>query len=110
VSPVYLRPDVWSVARDIYHRRTFGELSCLADALIDSGMDPSDHPPLFAHLRAEGLGHYHGCWALERVCGRLAFQMYANRARKVVEAPEQPASESEPRAARPAVPAAPCAS
>jgi hypothetical protein len=54
------------IAREIYDRRRYEELTILADALEDAGCE---EPALLDHCRGHGP-HVRGCWALDLVLGK----------------------------------------
>jgi hypothetical protein len=65
LDQAWLTPDVVSLARTIYHERTFDRMPEVADALARSGCTDAD---ILAHCRRP-VRHVRGCWVVDLLLG-----------------------------------------
>ncbi len=66
LDPIWLTPQVLTLAQEIYDHRTFEQLLELADALEEAGCDQE---VILSHCREPGP-HVRGCWVLDAVLGK----------------------------------------
>jgi hypothetical protein len=66
-DPAWRTSTAAAIAEGMWDAGEFSAAPILADALQDAGCDNDD---LLAHLRAEGVPHLRGCWAIDLVLQR----------------------------------------
>jgi hypothetical protein len=66
LDPSWLTPTVKQIAAAVYEKRTFEQLSDLADTLEDAGCCDAD---VLNHCRQPGV-HARGCWPVDVILGK----------------------------------------
>jgi hypothetical protein len=66
LDPVWLTPEVTSLAQTIYDDRAFDRMPILGDAIQEAGCDNTD---ILDHCRSQS-GHVRGCWVVDALLGK----------------------------------------